>query len=65
MTAANALIVGTPALSRMRCKKCKEETLHKGLSCVHCSTEYALKPDSTDWKKRFTNQATKKAKYED
>lgn len=38
-------------LSRLQCQKCREETIHVGVVCVHCGTRFlvgALLPRLSD-----------------
>lgn len=37
------LITGKPSLSRMHCRKCNEESIHRWGVCVHCGTEAPTK----------------------
>lgn len=29
-------------LSRAHCRRCKEETMHKHMACIHCGTVYEV-----------------------
>lgn len=44
---------GPPALSRLLCLVCDEETLHRGRRCVHCGTELKFEAKPPPPIKRF------------